>query len=74
MPPMNPASSTPLPARPLALPNLLTYARIAAFSGTQPEATVAYFQKAQSSSDWKTEIATAEQQAQIMAFIEQGLD
>jgi len=51
-----------------------TYARIAAFSGTQPEATVAYFQKAQSSSDWKTEIATAEQQAQIMAFIEQGLD
>jgi cardiolipin synthase (CMP-forming) len=27
---MNPVSSTPLPARPLALPNLLTYARIAA--------------------------------------------
>jgi cardiolipin synthase len=28
--PMNTVSSTPLPARPLALPNLLTYARIAA--------------------------------------------
>ena len=27
---MNPASATPLPARPLALPNILTYARIAA--------------------------------------------
>ena len=27
---MHPASSTPLPARPLALPNLLTYGRIAA--------------------------------------------
>jgi len=51
-----------------------TYARIATFSGTQPEATVAYFQEAQSSSDWKMQIATPEQQAQIMAFVEQGLD
>ena len=51
-----------------------TYARIATFGGTQPEATVAYFQEAQSSNDWKMQIATPEQQAQILKFVEQGLD
>jgi len=51
-----------------------TYARIATFSGTQPEATVDYFQEAQSSADWKTKIATPEQEAQILKLVEQGLD
>ena len=43
-----------------------TYARIATFTGTQPEATAAYFQDAQSRSDWKMEIATPEQQVKIL--------
>ncbi|EPN7875293.1 amidohydrolase family protein [Vibrio vulnificus] len=51
-----------------------TYARIATFSGTQPEATADYFQKAQSRNDWKMDIATPEQQEKILKLIEQGLD
>jgi len=51
-----------------------TYARIATFSGTQPEATVDYFQEAQSSADWKIKIATPEQETQILKLVEQGLD
>jgi len=51
-----------------------TYARIATFTGTEPEATAAYFQEAQSRSDWKMEIATPEQQAEILRLVEQGLD
>ena len=51
-----------------------TYARIATFTGTQPEATVKYFQDVQGRMDWKMEIATPEQEEQILKFIEQGLD
>jgi len=51
-----------------------TYARIATFTGTEPEATAAYFQEAQGRSDWKMEIATPEQQAEILRRVEQGLD
>ena len=51
-----------------------TYARIATFTGTQPEATAAYFQDAQSRSDWKMEIATPEQQVKILDLVEEGLD
>jgi len=51
-----------------------TYARIATFTGTQPEATVKYFQDAQGLMDWKMNIATPEQQEQILKLVEQGLD
>jgi N-acyl-D-glutamate deacylase len=51
-----------------------TYARIATFSGKPPEATAAYFQDAQGRSDWKMNIATPEQQAKILKYVEQGLD
>lgn len=51
-----------------------TYARIATFSDTEPEATAEYFQNAQKDSDWKMEIATPEQEERIMAYIQQGLD
>jgi N-acyl-D-glutamate deacylase len=51
-----------------------TYARIATFSGKPPEATAAYFQDAQGRSDWKMNIATPEQQSQILKYVEQGLD
>ena len=51
-----------------------TFARIAAFSGEPPSADPAYFQDAQSRSDWKMELATPEQQAQILKLVEQGLD
>ena len=51
-----------------------TYARIATFTGTEPEATAAYFQDAQGRSDWKMEIATPEQQEKILDLVEEGLD
>ncbi len=51
-----------------------TFARIATFTGTKPEATSAYFQDAQGRMDWKMEIATPEQQEQILKYVEQGLD
>ena len=51
-----------------------TFARIATFTGTQPEATSEYFQNAQGRNDWKMDIATPEQQEKILALIEQGLD
>ena len=50
------------------------FARIATFTGTEPEATAAYFQNAQGRSDWKMEIATPEQQENILRLVEQGLD
>src|SRR5210317_1354546 len=43
-----------------------TFARIATFTGTEPEATSKYFQDAQGRSDWKMEIATPEQQEKIL--------
>jgi N-acyl-D-glutamate deacylase len=51
-----------------------TFARIATFAGERPVATSEYFQEAQSRSDWKMNIATPEQQEQILAHVEQGLD
>jgi len=51
-----------------------TYARIATFTGKPPEATAAYFQGAQGRLDWKMNIATPEQQAKILKYVEQGLD
>jgi len=51
-----------------------TFARIATFSGTKPSATPAYFQDAQGRTDWKLNIATPEQQEQILKYVEQGLD
>lgn len=51
-----------------------TYARIATFTETKPEATVKYFQDAQGLMDWKMNIATPEQQEQILKLVEQGLD
>jgi N-acyl-D-glutamate deacylase len=40
----------------------------------QPEATPEYFQDAQSRTDWKMNIATPEQQSQILKLVAQGLD
>lgn len=51
-----------------------TYARIATFSDTKPEATAGYFQAAQSRNDWKMDVATPAQESEIMKLIEQGLD
>jgi len=51
-----------------------TFARIATFSGKPPEASAAYFQDAQSSSDWKMSLATPDQQQQILALVKEGLD
>jgi len=51
-----------------------TFARIATFTGTRPEATSKYFQDAQGRTDWKMEIATPEQQEKILQLVEQGLD
>ena len=50
-----------------------TFARIAAFSGKPPVATVEYFQDAQAQDDWKLEIADEQKSGQILAAIEQGL-
>jgi hypothetical protein len=51
-----------------------TYGRIATFTGTPPEATAKYFQDVQGRSDWKMDIATPEQQSEILKYVEQGLD
>ena len=51
-----------------------TFARIAAFAGEQPVSTPEYFQNAQSRSDWKMNIATPDQQSQILKLVAQGLD
>jgi N-acyl-D-aspartate/D-glutamate deacylase len=51
-----------------------TYARIATFTETEPEATVAYFQDVQGRADWKMDIATPGQLENILALVEQGLD
>jgi len=51
-----------------------TYARIATFTDTQPEATVEYFQDAQKRNDWKMDVATPEQQEKILMLVDQGLD
>ncbi len=51
-----------------------TYARIATFSDTKPEATAAYFQNAQKDNDWKIKIATPEQMEKILAYVREGLD
>ena len=50
-----------------------TFARIATFENSQPEASAAYFQKAQSDPTWKYNIATEEQMAQILGLLEKGL-
>lgn len=51
-----------------------TYARIATFTNTQPEATASYFQDAQKLNDWKMNIATPEQQEKILGLVSRGLD
>jgi hypothetical protein len=51
-----------------------TFARIATFSGKPASSDAAYFQDAQSRTDWKMNLATPEQQAQILKLVEQGLD
>ncbi|PCE64072.1 amidohydrolase family protein [Sediminicola luteus] len=51
-----------------------TYARIATFQNNSPEATAAYFQKAQSDNSWKDEIASPEQLSKIMKLVEEGLE
>jgi len=51
-----------------------TYARIATFTDTKPEATAKYFQDAQSLNDWKMNVATPEQQEKILKLVENGLD
>lgn len=51
-----------------------TFARIAAFSNTEPEATPAYFQDAQVRNDWKEEIANPAQFDQILELVEGGLE
>jgi N-acyl-D-glutamate deacylase len=51
-----------------------TFARIATFTGKAPSADPEYFQAAQGRTDWKMNLATPEQQAQILELIEQGLD
>jgi N-acyl-D-glutamate deacylase len=51
-----------------------TYARIATFTDTEPEATVKYFQDAQGLTHWKNELATPAQQEKILGYVKQGLD
>jgi N-acyl-D-glutamate deacylase len=51
-----------------------TFARIATFAGDKPVSTPDYFQEAQARSDWKMDVATPEQEAAILALVEQGLD
>ena len=51
-----------------------TYARIATFTETEPEATVKYFQDAQALTSWKMDLATPEQQKKILSYVKQGLD
>jgi hypothetical protein len=51
-----------------------TFARIATFAGEQPVSSPEYFQSAQSRMDWKMDVATPDQQVQILKLVEQGLD
>jgi N-acyl-D-glutamate deacylase len=51
-----------------------TYARIATFTGKEPEATAQYFQDVQGRTDWKMKVATPEQLEQILRYVRQGLD
>ena len=51
-----------------------TFARIATFTATEPVSSPEYFQEAQGRNDWKMNIATAEQQEQILSMVAQGLD
>lgn len=51
-----------------------TFARIATFSRERPVSDPGYFQDAQSRTDWKMNLATPEQQAQILKLVEEGLD
>ncbi len=51
-----------------------TFARIATYTGTEPEATPKYFQDAQARTDWKMEVAAREQQEKILRYVEEGLD
>lgn len=50
-----------------------TFGRIAAFTGSGPEATVEYFQEAQIRDDWKLQIADPFQSVELMQHVEQGL-
>ena len=49
------------------------FGRIAAFSGNEPDATVAYFAEAQARSDWKQDLPTPQQLDKILSEVEQGL-
>jgi hypothetical protein len=51
-----------------------TFARIATFTGKPPVSDPGYFQDAQSRTDWKSDLATPEQEEQIIKLVEQGLD
>ncbi|WNJ18292.1 amidohydrolase family protein [Pontibacter sp. G13] len=51
-----------------------TFARIATFSDTEPQATPAYFQDAQKETDWKMKIASPQQMDEILDYVRQGLD
>jgi N-acyl-D-glutamate deacylase len=50
------------------------FARIATFTGTEPAPTPEYFQDAQGRTDWKMDVATPQQEEQILRLVEQGLD
>lgn len=50
-----------------------TFGRIAAFSDSNPVATIAYFQEAQPREDWKLDIADADQTERILGLVEGGL-
>ncbi|MEL6264151.1 MAG: amidohydrolase family protein [Pseudomonadota bacterium] len=50
-----------------------TFGRIATFAGNVPLAIPSYFQNAQAQSDWKNDVATAEQSERILGLVEQGL-
>lgn len=51
-----------------------TFARIATFSDSPPQATPDYFQDAQKDSDWKLRIASEEQTDKILNYVQEGLD
>ncbi|MEZ8271856.1 amidohydrolase family protein [Vibrio splendidus] len=51
-----------------------TFARIATFTDSEPQANLQYFQSMQGLDNWKQKIATPEQLEKIMAYVEQGLD
>ncbi|WP_163132735.1 amidohydrolase family protein [Agarivorans sp. Alg241-V36] len=51
-----------------------TFARIATFTDSEPEANLQYFQSMQGLNNWKKEVASPEQLEKIMAYVEQGLN